>query len=200
MAVDDVIHQILPLLPTKSAVRMSCLSKQWQAVWFSLSILDFDEGDPAHDSDNKLEKLQHTNFINILDRYCRNAKNKKLLEKFRLRMTTFSIVRDSVVVNKCLSFAVGRSLKELDISLRPKHRPFLCCLSLQTLLDAKSLTTLSLEFVRIKVDDNTSYYLETLPSLKSLSLKSVQLISEALSLLVSGCPSIEYLSLCSCTF
>ncbi|KAL6213412.1 hypothetical protein ACLB2K_012859 [Fragaria x ananassa] len=57
MAMNDVIHHVL--LPTKSAVRMSSLSKQWQAVWFSLSVLVLDEGDPTQHSNKKLEILQH---------------------------------------------------------------------------------------------------------------------------------------------
>ncbi|PQQ20181.1 putative F-box/FBD/LRR-repeat protein [Prunus yedoensis var. nudiflora] len=40
---DDIIYQILRRLPTKSAVRMNSLSKQWEGVWSPLPSLDFYE-------------------------------------------------------------------------------------------------------------------------------------------------------------
>ncbi|TQD80430.1 hypothetical protein C1H46_034020 [Malus baccata] len=41
---DLVTHKIIQILPTKAAVRMSFISKQWAGVWSSSSVLDFNEG------------------------------------------------------------------------------------------------------------------------------------------------------------
>ncbi|KAK9942101.1 hypothetical protein M0R45_007790 [Rubus argutus] len=54
MAMDDIVDQILSLLPTKSAVYMSYLSKPWKVVRMvncpSISVLHFDEGEPPHET------------------------------------------------------------------------------------------------------------------------------------------------------
>ncbi|CAL2279085.1 unnamed protein product [Prunus armeniaca] len=111
--------------------------------------------------------------------------------KFRLRMRYQG---DAKVLDAWLRSAVERSVKELDISLRnvPTVKPY--CLP-QTLFDAKLLTTLSLEDVRI--EDNADQPI-SLPSLKSMSFKMVDFEGMALSNLISGCPWIEHLSLNLC--
>ncbi|KAI5314603.1 hypothetical protein L3X38_043779 [Prunus dulcis] len=110
---------------------------------------------------------------------------------FRLRMRYQG---DAKVLDAWLRSAVERSVKELDISLRnvPTVKPY--CLP-QTLFDAKLLTTLSLEDVRI--EDNADQPI-SLPSLKSMSYKMVDFEGMALSNLISACPWIEHLSLNLC--
>ncbi|XP_008236539.1 PREDICTED: F-box protein At5g03100-like [Prunus mume] len=111
--------------------------------------------------------------------------------KFRLRMRYQG---DAKVLDAWLRSAVERSVKELDISLRnvPTVKPY--CLP-RTLFDAKLLTTLSLEDVRI--EDNADQPI-SLPSVKSMSFKMVDFEGMALSNLISGCPWIEHLSLNLC--
>ncbi|ONH91583.1 hypothetical protein PRUPE_8G124600 [Prunus persica] len=57
-----VIHHVLQFLPTKLAIRISYLCKQWEGLWSSVPVLDFDEEDKPDD------RLQHAKFINLLDR------------------------------------------------------------------------------------------------------------------------------------
>ncbi|PQM33589.1 putative F-box/LRR-repeat protein [Prunus yedoensis var. nudiflora] len=111
--------------------------------------------------------------------------------KFRLQMRYQG---DAKVLDAWLRSAVERSVKELDISLRnvPTVKPY--CFP-QTLFDAKLLTTLSLEGVRI--EDNADQSI-SLPSLKSMSFKMVDFEGMALANLISGCPWIEHLSLNLC--
>lgn len=109
---DSVVHQILQFLPTKSAVRMSILAKQWEGVWSSFPGLDFEEDDEQLDDRNH-EKLGHSRFISFLE---------KCLEDFRVK-TKFSMRRysprdDTDIVDRFLNFAFDRSVKGLDISLR----------------------------------------------------------------------------------
>ncbi|KAK9907065.1 hypothetical protein M0R45_002481 [Rubus argutus] len=216
---DLVIDQILRILPTKAAVRMSSLSKQWDGVWRSASILDFDEGDEPGKYDNDhidLNKiLEHRKFIKIVERCLKfreiyQHKQDLLLYKFRLRMMRY-LPGDYDIIDNCLSFVFERSIKELDISLRISrlYRGFAWqnrlelyyCISRMTLVNAKSVTVLNLEYVRIK--DLESYKpsdTRLLPNLKTLSLKNVHFEDHVFPLLIWECPSLEYLSLNACSF
>lgn len=83
-AMDDIVDQILSLLPTKSAVYMSYLSKPGKVVNMvvprSLYYISMMVSHHMRRTDEKLEELQHRNFINILDRYI------KLLS-FKIQLT-----------------------------------------------------------------------------------------------------------------
>ncbi|XP_020413009.1 putative F-box/FBD/LRR-repeat protein At5g22610 [Prunus persica] len=110
---DLVIDQILRSLPTKAAVRMSFLSKQWEGVWSLLPSLDFDEGShPDHyyhhnhvvDSENL---LRHKRFVNnILAKYLeyrQKDEKKDVLDKLKIRMCS-------------LFFVSSTSLKSLELN------------------------------------------------------------------------------------
>ncbi|KAL6218820.1 hypothetical protein ACLB2K_012028 [Fragaria x ananassa] len=186
---EDIVRQVISLLPTNSAFRMSFLSKQFEDVSSFLPVLDLDEGD---DEANLNEPIQDVKFTNIFERYLKfREKNCKPLNKFRLRMAMDTIRKD--IVQKLLrSFAAANSINdELDLSLRSEPRGY--CINL-ALLNLNSLTTLSLEYVRIK-----GLHTCSLPSLKTMSLKSIHWSAPSMfSALLSKCPSIQYLSLTSC--
>ncbi|XP_004296070.1 PREDICTED: putative F-box/LRR-repeat protein At3g58880 [Fragaria vesca subsp. vesca] len=186
---EDIVRQVISLLPTNSAFRMSFLSKQFEDVSSFLPVLDLDEGD---DEANLNEPIQDVKFTNILERYLKfREKNCKPLNKFRLRMAMDTVRKD--IVQKLLrSFAAANSINdELDLSLRSEPRGY--CINL-ALLNLNSLTTLSLEYVRIK-----GLHTCSLPSLKTMSLKSIHWSAPSMfSALLSKCPSIQYLSLTSC--
>ncbi|VVA12280.1 PREDICTED: putative [Prunus dulcis] len=202
---------------------MSFLSKQWEGVWSLLPSLDFDEGsNPDHyyhhnhvvDSENL---LRHKRFVNnVLAKYLeyrQKDEKKDVLDKLKIRMVRY-LRRDATLINKWLDFSFERSVKELDISLIISKWHWniwdggLCfyyCISRRTFLNAKSLTALHLECVRIKIfyhraAPGTTIYTSLLPSLKTMCLKSVYLENYAITFLIRECPSIESLSLASCSF
>ncbi|XP_004296061.1 PREDICTED: uncharacterized protein LOC101293868 [Fragaria vesca subsp. vesca] len=174
---DEIIYRIIQVLPTKSAVRMSSLSKKFEGAWLSQPVLDFDEGNPHDDTTDNI--IQHTKFVNILDKY---------LDYFH---EDEKIV--TTMVDEVLSLAVRRSVKELDMSIGGDKQAALYCLTLKNPLSlAKSITTLSLENVTIDAEECKSIIF---PSLITMSLKTMRLGCS----LISSCPSIEYLSLSSCS-
>ncbi|XP_062014732.1 F-box/FBD/LRR-repeat protein At2g26030-like [Rosa rugosa] len=200
---DDIIRQILSHLPTKSAIRMSILSKQFEGAWCSLPVIDLDEGKPQANLDRGIH------FTNILKRYLKfRTENKDRLhpplDKFRLRMAVMYPDREDILEKLLTSFAQERSVKELDLScliftnIALEKRPQS---SLQILVNINSLTSLSLESVGIENDVTRSGDIVLLPSLKTVSLESIHLQSsfKFLSHLISRCPAIEYLTLTSCT-
>ncbi|XP_021826613.1 F-box/FBD/LRR-repeat protein At2g04230-like [Prunus avium] len=105
---DLVIDQILRSLPTKAAVRMSFLSKQWEGVWSLLPSLDFDEGgNPDHyyrhnhvvDTENL---LRHKSLKSLEVKHC-TAKNVMVHEAVNLESFTFVSAHfplDSIVLNQ----------------------------------------------------------------------------------------------------
>lgn len=209
---EDIVGEILRLLPTKSSVLMSFLSKQWQSVWFALPAidLDFDEkGEPLHennDDDNHVVR-QHAKFINMFSwfvGFCEKDKQQQqLVEKFRIRMVRYSLLGDeATVVDKWLRFGLERSIKELDISLLGGGGKAGYTLP-QTLFTSKSLTTLKLEHVTVNIDRHSLPV--SLPSLKTVTLKTVRFngYSSFRGLLSSSdgdlSHSIENLSIVSCS-
>ncbi|KAL6270402.1 hypothetical protein ACE6H2_027313 [Prunus campanulata] len=181
-----VILHILQFLPTKLAIRISFLCRA--GLWSSIPVLDFDEDEPPHGDENlDIIQLQHTNFINFLDRCLEFHQKCEGLDKFRLRMT-LSSVEDKDKLGEWLCFAVGRRVKELDISLKYKYEVNQYCFS-STFLNAKPLVILNLENVTI----TNSGQPISLPSLKTLSIRRVRLTASSLSALISGFPCIQYL-------
>ncbi|XP_040363431.1 putative F-box protein At3g58860 [Rosa chinensis] len=201
---------------------MIFVSKQWEGVWFSDPILDFDES-----IGNYYGHAQHEKFVkfinNILKRYLKFCDDQELkllaVKKFRLCMRRY-LSSDAPNVDKWLSLLFERSIEELDISLISGITGDLenYSVSHTTLVNAKSLTSLNLECVTIKnMDGYYSYTYEVkkrtmvpraddlvskclLPSLKTMSLKTVQFDHGALFPLIWECPVIEFLSLTSCSF
>ncbi|CAL2242055.1 unnamed protein product [Prunus armeniaca] len=218
---DDIIYKILRRLPTKAAVRMSSLSKQWKGVWSLLPSLDFDEGgnpDDYHHHNDVIDTenlLRHKRFVNnILAKYLeyrqKHKKQKDVWDKLKIHMERYSAKDDVTLINKWLDFSFETSVKELDICLRIRKLDwnaldrgwsFYYRISRRTFFNAKSLTALTLEHARIKSFDHTIHTsLSLLPSLKTMCLKSVFFDNHALFSLIRECPSIESLSLASCSF
>lgn len=93
------------------------------------------------------------------------------------------------------------SIKELDLSFLEPHLTLVHCggLSFQALVNVKSLTSLSLDYVNLKDDVTRTSGGILAPSSKTISLKCMLLpSSEFLHELVSSCPSIENLLVTSC--
>ncbi|PQM33593.1 putative F-box/FBD/LRR-repeat protein [Prunus yedoensis var. nudiflora] len=182
-----VIHHVLQFLPTKLAIRMSSLCKQWEGLWSSVPVLDFDEEDEPDD------RLQHAKFINFLDRCLAFPKKYEYLDKFRLRMTLFSD-EDEKKVLECLQCDHIGQPSAYKPALIANSVPRRCEPHSRTLLDAKSLTYLNIECGRFWADNNDVPI--SLPSLKTLILRIVTLhYYYPLSSLISGCPCIQYLRL-----
>ncbi|KAL6226714.1 hypothetical protein ACLB2K_000675 [Fragaria x ananassa] len=105
---DDIIRRILPLIPIKSAFRISLLSKQFEGAWCSGPEIDLDEGNP----DGGI------NFTNVLRRYLKfRTEGKDLhpdqsLFKFRVRMAMDDPVREDILEKLLIGFAKEGSIKK----------------------------------------------------------------------------------------
>ncbi|KAK9928385.1 hypothetical protein M0R45_025522 [Rubus argutus] len=168
-------------------------------VVFPIPVIDLDEGKVHTNLD------QYVPFTKVLKRYLKfRTENKDhpnpSLDKFRLRMGN-SPVREDILEKLLTSFAVESSIKELDLSFLEPHLTLVHCggLSFQALVNVKSLTSLSLDYVNLKDDVTRTSGGILAPSSKTISLKCMLLpSSEFLHELVSSCPSIENLLVTSC--
>ncbi|PRQ41008.1 putative F-box domain, leucine-rich repeat domain, L domain-containing protein [Rosa chinensis] len=223
---DLVIDKILRLLPTKAAIQVSFLSKQWQAAVSSLPELNFNEDDDfdRHNLNrfgHYQHQDQHKRFINFLEGYLdyrEKYDRKELLDKLSLHMRMYGL-GDYSTITKWLKYACERGLKELDISpkMNPKQYGIVSEHAVESYFDynrfyrmpwvainasAKSLTSLKLAYVRIP--DVRARGFSTpgrfFPSLKILSFKTARFFTDQeLYSVLFECPSIEYLSLTDCS-
>ncbi|XP_050379976.1 putative FBD-associated F-box protein At5g22720 [Argentina anserina] len=191
-----VIHQILRYLPSKLAVRMSFLSKNWAGMWTSLPLIDLQEEIAFYDN-IKFNMLEHTKFINFLVRYLELRDKNSPLEKLRLHMRYRD--EDKTVLDRWLSFAAIKSIRELDNNLMSftKYRYLHSYCFPLNILSAKSITALNLEYVKIIVDDTAERI--CFPSLKAVSLKHVSFNSTFFFNLIYRSLSIEYISMIACS-
>ena len=156
----DVIRQILPHIPTKTAFGISLLSKsnQFEGAWCSGREIDLDEGKPKANLDASIH------FTNVLKRYLKFRTDERIskdhhsdqssLHKFRVRMAMDDPVREDILEELLNGFSKERSLRVLDLSCLSKPRRLL----FKTLLNMNSLTSLSLESVPIGADDIDTPY------------------------------------------
>ncbi|KAK9913225.1 hypothetical protein M0R45_037048 [Rubus argutus] len=173
---DLVVHQILRFVPTKVAVRMMFVSKQWEGVWFLDPILDFDEGtghyqhnhdqhEVHHIRQQHLEKGDLENYYSLSRKTLINAKS---LTSLRLECVTI------------------KHMDEYRSSTSPiKKEPMVPSADLISKCLLPSLKTMSLETVHF-LDKGNKY--------------QWQFHYAALFSLIWECPFIEYLSLTSCCF
>lgn len=218
---DLVIDKILQLVPTKVAVQVSFLSKQYSKGVVSLGqVLNFIEDDDFDRSNLNVYfdyLLQHIRFINFLQGYLEYSDKypqKELLSKLRLHMAMY-FCEDATTIDRWLDLAFHRGVKELDIRFKMRDPRKYGLESVDTYVDycfyhlpwvifanAKYLTTLNLECVTIT--DIGRAYIQSeellLPSLKTMSCTEVWFNDKALLSFLWECPSIEYLSLTGCFF
>ncbi|KAL5568634.1 hypothetical protein UlMin_025209 [Ulmus minor] len=185
---DPVIHHILSFLPTIDVVRLSILAKRWRRIWYSIPSLSFSDSDFSI-NDRKL-------FYKFVDECLR-------IRKMSLRFISDSVVTSfkldiryyggSVRFDKWLSFAVKSKIQELELKMKPKCTNFAYYCLPGDLLKASSLVDVKLTSLKLEAS-----FAISLPSLKSLSLASVELSDKVLHDVLLGCPSLEKLVLKEC--
>ncbi|KAL6557264.1 hypothetical protein OROMI_017614 [Orobanche minor] len=196
---DNVVEKILSFLPVDLAAQANAVSKQWSLLWPSFHVLDFDEGDPS----NSGCYYKRRNFLGLLHDALRRCTHQKLLKKLRIRASCdFGYI--STLVDQWIEFAIERCVEELviqDMSERKENSILIA----HDVLQLKSLTTLNLENVRLYASSGFTNGPVILPLLKTMTLKEIRFLDDddyaanmALPSLVSGCPTLQHLSVDSC--
>ncbi|KAL7128461.1 hypothetical protein ABFS83_14G318800 [Erythranthe nasuta] len=193
----DILGRILSFLDTKSAIRTSLLSRQYQDAWASSTTLHFklpglnlatckySHGFPGL---NAISHSFETNVSHVLQR----RKDYKNLESFRLSL---HIGVTSIFIEECIHYAVQRNIHHLRIRANTKdHR---AATLPKLLLTSSSLITLHLNDARrdsIELPKSV-----VLPNLKILRLKNFEFSAKNYNGEVfTGCPNLEELVLVKC--
>ncbi|PWA62518.1 FBD-like protein [Artemisia annua] len=172
---DEVLSEILSLMPTKFAVRTSILSKRWRYKWTLVTNIDIDDSHPYHDL-----KI----FSTFVDRVLGLCKTTEI-RLFRLRFMEMWVQKSSV--SKWIDEAVRLNVSELDIRVMLLGLPL-------SLFTCKTLTKLRVGFnsQHSNVWDWPTQV--NLPCLKTLDIAVFSNPSLNAFKLIGGCPVLESLS------
>ncbi|RID72203.1 hypothetical protein BRARA_C04106 [Brassica rapa] len=177
---DEILSDILSLLPIKQAVSTSVLSKNWRNIFRLVDYLDFDYSVSVHPE--KGEPKRGERFKEYLDRTQRDSP----IIKFSLERHVGDH-NEMAYVSSWISDAVEHGVLEVDVSVKPRlGMLFMPC----ELFTSKTLVKLTLG-TQVQCDI-PSYVL--LPSLKILIIETIFFASKDLSdVLIAGCPVLEEL-------
>ncbi|XP_027343430.1 uncharacterized protein LOC113856003 [Abrus precatorius] len=190
---DHVIHHILShLRNVKDAIRTSTLSKRWRALWYSFSILIFDERRFAAGNEHEDASKKEVTFRDYVSNYLHGHLAKKLyIQKLMVHMTSFDL-EDTPFVNHWLSVAIARNVQELDLHVGIKNNRRYTLPKI--IFSCKTLTGIRLSGCKLETCDNIM-----LPRLQKLYLRKLSLVDHMIQNMISGCHSIEDLRVIKCS-
>lgn len=189
---DDVICCILSLIPTKSAVKTSILSKRWNYMWTKVPVLDLTEMPHLTTYENLTSELL-TYFWSFVGRVLLHN-DVSCLRCLRLHREL--VLRDDDFYFKSWFRTITRrEIREIDISLGRSTRYYARVLLPKRLLSSEGLVVLKLEgnFV---FDVLTSLHL---PNLEIIHLTHIEFPNdEFMKRLSLGCCVLKELHIMSC--
>lgn len=120
---DDIIHQILLLLPIKSVAQMSVLSKRWKFLWTTFPYLDFTTLNPfplisskSHKKNSNFEKSRHPFSSTRLD-FITQVLNLRDIKYKDIRVLCFRASLSFSCLNRLVRNAIRHNVRELDIEV-----------------------------------------------------------------------------------
>lgn len=166
---DDVLVSILSQLTLKEAARMSILSRRWRHVWKSITRLDFDAMKTLEDiceNEGRTLKRERKKYVKCVNRVLK-LHNGFLLDEFRV---CFDLIKTSQChIDRWVEYAVSRGVQKLELDL-----------SNLAGLPQKYLTRCAFPVIQCN-------------SLRSLTLKSVEVSGDLIELFIRCCPFLQIL-------
>lgn len=189
----EVIHHILSLLRNvKDVVRTSVLSRKWRGIWYSYSLLVFDErkfkaGIGQEDTSQKMFRDHVCASLNA------HAERNLPIKKLVLHMVTFMVsvgLEDALLMDHWLDLAKESGIKELDFHVNKGIYIFP-----PSFFSSVTLTGLRLSCCNLGFFNNIK-----LPNLKNLYLQKLDSTQHNILNLIFSCRhSIEDLRLIQCS-
>ncbi|KAG2243477.1 hypothetical protein Bca4012_085518 [Brassica carinata] len=178
---DDLLLNILSLVPTKDAVTTMVLSKRWGSVWTMVPKLEYED----------TSKEGGTSVWRLVDKYLLLHK-APVLESFHIQAKRQ--FTDNADVGKCVSYAVDHNVRELSFIIIP---PLIFPIQPEFLLlpsnfyTSKTLVNLTLSCSALVVDVPSQ---ACLPLLQTLVLLKVVFKDESSHVrLLANCPALSNL-------
>ncbi|RDX85319.1 Jacalin-related lectin 19, partial [Mucuna pruriens] len=189
---DHVIHHILShLRNVRDTIRTSVLSKRWRTLWYSFSVLIFDErkfsARIGYEDNNNKEKT----FRDYVSLSIHNHVEKKLLiQKLVVHMINFDL-NDIQYVDHWLNVAIIKNINELDLHVGKKNINNYTVP--QNLFSSKTLTRMRISGCKLETCNNI-----LLPHLQKVYLCKLILAEHVIENLIFSCYSIEDLRIIKC--
>ncbi|EOA18082.1 hypothetical protein CARUB_v10006534mg, partial [Capsella rubella] len=181
---DELLMKILLLLPTKTAVSTSILSKRWEYLWMWLPKLEYE---CYHDTAPKVERLERFISLNL------PLHKAPVIESLHLKFNNIQLVRiiEPQVFELWVAYAVSHCIRKLSLSF---------CHCTEDLARLPSSLYICKWLVVLKLKEDVVIdvpRMGSLPSLKTLVLRRVTYADDhnALHRLLSCCPVLEDLKL-----
>ncbi|XP_019102076.1 PREDICTED: putative F-box/LRR-repeat protein At3g42770 [Camelina sativa] len=191
---NDLLVQILSLLPTKQAVSTSVLSKRWRALFAFTHNFGFDTYIFCHPRNNKQYKYETSEdmrkrFNDFVDRtLALQLQGGNNINKFSLKLCKYYKVEQGDV-GRWICYALEHGVSDLHLHIR--HAWMFSIPS--KVFTSTTLVKLSLE---IPLSDFPNVPDASLPALKVLFLHSIWFKDDQLSnLLLPACPVLEDLTI-----
>ncbi|PWA69440.1 FBD-like protein [Artemisia annua] len=171
---EEILSEILSLMPTKYAVQTSILSKRWRYNWTLVTNIDINVH-PFHGL------LNCCAFVDRVLDLCKTTE----IKLFRLRFSNLWVQKSRLT--KWIDEAVRLNVRELDIQSGLLKLPL-------SLLTCKTLTKLTIESNNScdGLDRQTPF---NLPCLKTIDITVFGIGSRNALKLIRGCPVLESFSL-----
>lgn len=176
----SVLAEVLSLLPIKQAVSTSILSKRWETIWTSVSVLDFDDSlTVGKKMSDRERKLMFRDFVYSV-----------VIRHRPTEMKRFSLVcnlnYDAVDVATWVGYALEHKVKEVELNIKLERLP-------RRLFNCDSLSVMKLKLVSLVALASFSV---SLPQLMVLHLGQVTFKHhDHFVKLLLGCPVLEELVL-----
>ncbi|KAJ0264361.1 F-box domain-containing protein [Hirschfeldia incana] len=172
---DEILQHILCFIPMKLAITTSLLSRRWRHVWCEIPSLSLD-----------VDTLTAASVNKTLTRY--TALNTK---SFHLTITAYT--QNVPYIDRLIKFAMSHNVENLSLDFlhyyyEYKLPDFFCNSS-----SVKQLE-INLSSSRMIVPECSVFW----TSLHKLSLSWCRLSDDSMAKILSGCPVLEYLTLCNC--
>ena len=116
------LHHILSFLPRKEASKTCLLSKEWNCVWSSFPILDFDQDEFV--KPDMCYPYGHIDFMKSVHKSLRRFIEHDLkMQKFKLH-TTLVNFRLAALVDKGIEWAFEHDAKEISLRVQTVNNSF----------------------------------------------------------------------------